>query len=275
MEAFFGSRALWRPGTYLIPLCKKQMCLSAAHELDMGIDLFVQVTTYSAWRRKLSDSASDLEGMFTGHTYHKLGLLWAIPSALSPHADSVEQARVTGGHVFSDAPVLLPSHESNLPTTVTGSGLQNISATVPYPSTTVATPPTCVAVPPTTIAAPPTMVTAPPTTVLAPLTTMEDEEALSLVANDKSIKTISMESLHSSSDGEEGEGDKFKVELVTKGGLQAFQLDDAADAVRADSKHGPQVSVAAVRELWLKRSSTCYCCTVVHTLPMTVSKSQQ
>ena len=92
---------------------------------------------------------------------------------------------------------------------------------------------------------------------------MEDEEALSLLASDRSVKPVSVESLHSSSDDEEGEGSHYEANLAVKGTLQADQPGDAAEnAVGADSKDGTQLSVAAVRELWRKWSSTCHCCTV-------------
>lgn len=181
------------------------------------------------WKRRLSDPASEVE---------------VHPRAVSP-----------GAHTFSGTPTLLLSHvKPPIPTVDTGCGLQNPSGLVPSSPTTTTTtttaPPTAFAAPPTTVATSP-MLTA----------TMGDKEALSLLASDQSVKAVSVESLHSLSDEEKHEVGIFKADLELEGDLQAVQHGDAAeDAVGADGKDDARLSVSAVRELWQKWSSTCYCC---------------
>lgn len=164
---------------------------------------------------------------------------------------------------------MLPSHtEPTLPAADTGCGMQNLGQLGPSSLTSSATPPTTVAAaatvltPSSTVTTPPCPVAAPPTTVPATpavIPSVEEKEALSLLASDQTIKAVSMESIHSLS-GDEKEAGVYVVGPVMGECLQPVQPGGAGeDAEGADSKDDALLSVSAVRELWQMRSSMCYC----------------
>lgn len=196
----------------------------------------LQTTVLAPWKRRLSDPAYEIEG----------------------HVRPVSP----GAHAFSGTPTMLPSHtEPTLPAADAGCGMQNLSQLGPSSLTSPAAPPTTVAAA-ATVLAPSSTVTTPPTTVPATpavIPSVEEKEALSLLASDQTVKAISMESIHSLS-GDEKEAGVYIVGPVMGECFQPLQPGGAGeDAEGADSKDDTPLSVSAVRELWQMRSSMCYC----------------